>query len=151
MKNNHIYYLHGSLFLFDNGIDSLKIRRLNDNWLLDLITQQINRSNYPLFISEGTSESKLKQINSNQYLSYCFEKLKSDSSENLIIYGQSLGEQDKHLAELIDHKFKKVAISIKTEFYDTMGYLKAERNRLASLFNIAEIEFYNATDLFNFN
>lgn len=151
MNSNHIYFLHGALFLFENGLTTLKIKRPKDGWLLNEITNEISNNNYPLFISEGKSETKMKAIQSNRYLTFCFKMLKNCSGKNLVIYGQSLSEQDLHIVREIDNRFEKVAISIRPEDWSTIGELIAEKNRISSLFKKAQFEFYDSKTLFQFD
>lgn len=150
MDSKHIYYLHGALFLFESGLTTLKIKRPNEGWLLDGITEEISANNYPLFISEGKSDSKLKAIQSNSYLSYCLKQLESNSDETLIIFGQSLSIQDGHLVKIIDKQYEKVAISIRSEDWQTIGLLKAEKSRISSMFKKTQFEFYDAKTFFDF-
>ncbi len=150
MKSNHIYFLHGALFLFENGLTTLKIKRPRNGWLLETVTKQIANNKYPLFISEGKSESKLKAIQSNQYLTFCLKRLSDQKDQNLVIYGQSLSEQDSHIVEIIDKTFKKIAISIRPDDWRTKGELVAEKNRISSLFKKTEFEFFDSKTLFEF-
>ncbi len=149
MYTRHIYYMHGALFLFTDNISTLKIKKPTDGYLLDIITKEIENSAYPLFISEGTSSSKLSQINSSQYLSHCFDNF-AIKQDNLVLFGQSLSEQDSHIAEIIDEKYKSVAISIKPSLFDNIGRLRAEKNRILSQFSKTSISFYNSDTLFDF-
>lgn len=149
-SSHHIYYLHGALFLFEHGITTYKIKKAPDGWLLDIITREISENNYPLFISEGKSEAKLKSIQSNQYLSYCLKQLETNAEKTLIIFGQSLSDQDEHLVKIIDKSYEKVAISIRSEDWVTAGQLKAEKNRISSMFKKTKFEFYDAKTLFDF-
>jgi hypothetical protein len=149
----HIYYLHGALFLFETGLRTLKIKKPNSmlpKWLLGTITEEISKNNYPLFISEGKSETKLKAIQSNSYLSFCLNKFGQANSQNLVVYGQSLSEQDNHLVKIIDKNYKKVAISIKTDNNQSLKQIIAKKNRISSVFSEIDYEFYDAASLFNF-
>lgn len=97
----------------NSGLTTLNILRPCDGLLIDSITEEIEKGNYPLFISEGKSETKVKAIQNNQYLSFCFEQFEYYSQNNtLIVYGQSFSEQNAHIVKAIDGKFDKVAISI---------------------------------------
>lgn len=151
MSNNHIYYLHGALFLFESGLTTIKIIRQKNEWLLNRITDEIAQNNYPLFISEGKSESKLKSIQSNKYLNFALNKFGKSSDENLVIYGQSLSEQDEHLVKIIDKSYEKIAISIRPQAWKTIGELKAEKSRISSYFKKTTLEFYDSNSLFIFN
>lgn len=150
MNHHHIYYLHGALFLFENGLTTYKIKRPHEGWLLNAITDEISNDNYPLFISEGNSEGKLKAIQSNSYLSFCLKQLESNADKTLVIFGQSLSEQDAHIVKVIDKHYDKVAISICVDDYETMGEFKAEKNRVSGLFKKTDLEFYDSRTLFDF-
>lgn len=150
MNNHHIYYLHGALFLFENGLTTYKIKRPSEGWLLNAITDEIANNNYPLFISEGHSDNKLKAIQSNSYLSFCLRQLESNSDKTLVVFGQSLSEQDAHIVKIIDKHYEKVAISIRVDDYETMGEVKAEKNRISGQFKKTELDFYDAKTLFDF-
>ena len=62
-------------FLFEEGLTTYKIKKPKNGWLLDSITKEISLNKYPLFISEGKSETKLKAIQGNSYLTYCLNQL----------------------------------------------------------------------------
>ncbi|WP_282040056.1 DUF4917 family protein [Saccharicrinis aurantiacus] len=148
-KNKHIYYLHGALFLFQNGLSAAKIIG-NEKWLISKISREIKKDKYPLFISEGKSDTKLKAIRTNNYLNFCFERLKSDGDKPLVVFGQSLSEQDKHLVEVLDVKDKKIAISIWTKGRKVRE-LKSEVGRINSQFENTECTFFDSSSLFDFN
>jgi len=147
---HHIYYLHGALFLYESGIETTKLKKDEGSWLIDNINEQIKNSNYPLFISEGSSDSKVKSIQSNSYLHYCFNKLSESKEKKLVVFGQSLNVQDLHIAKVIDEKFECVAISIRPQNYNSIKDLKAEKNRISSLFKNVQFEFYDSNSLFKF-
>lgn len=150
-KNNHIYFLHGALFLFEKSINTIKIKKNEENWLIDVITNEINGNNYPLFISEGTSEMKLKAIQSNKYLSYCFRNLKENKHNELVIFGHSLSSQDSHIVKILDEKYEKIAFGIRISEDRTINDIKSEINKIRPLFKKAEIDFYDSSTLFNFD
>ncbi len=149
-NKNHIYYLHGALFLFEKGLETTKIKKDEEDWLIDKITKEIQKDNYPIFISEGSWERKLKAIMSNQYLSYCLTNFKTSEEKKLVVFGQSLSHQDSHLVSIIDNHYDKVAISIRPESWVTEGQLKAEKNRISSLFKKVEFTFFDSNTLFDF-
>lgn len=151
MNKHHIYYLHGALFLFEKGLTTYKIKRPSGGWLLNGITDEIASNKYPLFISEGHSDNKLKAIQSNSYLSFCLRQLETNSDKTLVIYGQSLSDQDSHIVKIIDKHYEKVAISIRVDDYETMGELKAEKNRISGQFKKTELDFFDAKTLFDFD
>src|SRR5690606_30971107 len=104
----HIYYLHGSLFVFNQELKDVKIIRSNrEIELIDLIANQIRNSNIPNFVSEGTGEDKRRSISRNEYLRFCSTKLK-DSTNSIVVFGNSLGEFDSHILEAIKAKTKDI-------------------------------------------
>lgn len=148
-NKHHIYYLHGALFLFDRSINTIKIKR-DDNWLIEVITKEISSDNYPLFISEGTSEMKLKAIQSNNYLSYCFRELNENKSEKIVVFGQSLSSQDLHIVKTLDKNYKELAYGIRISENKSLKEIRAELNRVRSLFKQTEVEFFDSSTLFKF-
>jgi len=150
LNHCHIYYLHGALFLFEDEFVTYKIKKPVKGWLLDSITEQITKNKYPLFISEGKSITKLKSIRANNYLNFCLNCFDRNTDKTLIVYGQSLSEQDEHLVGIIDKHYDKVAISIRPEEWETKGQLIAEKHRLSALFKKTKFEFYDSKSLFQF-
>jgi len=93
----------GSLFqTFPNGIE-----RLSDLFDLDHPEQ------FPLFISEGSSEWKLSRIKRNDYLRFSYEKL-CKSTGNLVVIGHSLHKDyDQHIIDAINQSpLERIAISV---------------------------------------
>lgn len=151
MNNHHIYYLHGALFLFNNGIYNLKIKKDEEHWLIDKITEQIEKDKYPLFISEGTYESKQESIISDPYLGYCQKMFAHNpNKKSLVVYGQSLSNQDKHIAEIINRNYSDVAVSIKTDQFHSKLELNAEINRLKRILDKSNLHFFDSETLFDF-
>ena len=67
-----------------------------------------------------------------------------------MVFGQSLSDQDLHIAKAIDENYDKVAISIRISENKTMNELKSEMNRIKSILKDTEVEFYDSTSLFDF-
>jgi glycogen synthase len=66
-----------------------------------------------LFVSEGTSSSKLTSVKSNDYLSFAYQQL-VEHEGSLVIFGQSLDPTyDQHLVNAIrGRRWRRLAISI---------------------------------------
>ena len=114
-----IYYLHGALHIFDEGIEITKISSKNkDNSLIPQIRKNISYySKYPLFVSEGTWQNKLSKIRKNIYLNHCYNKLKNlslyNNNDSLIIFGTLLKSNDNHILEAIkQNKIKNIYIGV---------------------------------------
>ena len=54
----------------------------------------------PLFVSEGDAESKKNSISRSSYLSFAFSQFQQES-QALVIFGNSLGDSDKHFVDAI--------------------------------------------------
>lgn len=96
-----IYYLHGTLPLFDTGTHITKAEYDSEHYLLQNIKDRISKKEYPIFVTAGTSKDKLTHIMHNKYLSYCYEKL-SNIQGSLVTFGFNFGEYDEHIIEAIN-------------------------------------------------
>lgn len=108
-----IHYLHGAIHLVElsNGktkkLTANGLERLSDLFDLDHPEQ------FPLFISEGSSEWKLSRIKRNDYLRFCYEKL-GKINGGLVVLGHSLHKDyDQHIIDTInDSDTSRVAIGV---------------------------------------
>lgn len=107
-RSNLVFYPHGNLILAkDENDEELKLSIRGDNHLIDQISQNWDDYNYsPLFISEGTSEEKLKTIRSSNYLTRIYHEAIPTINDSLLILGWSMGIQDEHILKQIP--FKKI-------------------------------------------
>ncbi len=103
-----VLYLHGALHIYRNSQSERTYKLVNNGMENILKVVEV-----PLFISEGTSEDKLRAINSSDYLSFAYNKFINHSG-SLVIFGHSLDETDEHLISAIrNSKVNKIAISIR--------------------------------------
>lgn len=100
-SKQNIFYLHGSLPLFDNGIDIVKEEYENNQLLLKKIEDRMEKLNYPIFVTAGNAADKMQNIMHNKYLSYCYEKL-STISGSLVTFGFNFGDYDTHIIDAIN-------------------------------------------------
>jgi hypothetical protein len=108
----HLYYLHGSLFIFKQGLMDVKIKRSSEGTeLIDKIADEIRNNNIPNFVSEGAGDDKRKSIARNDYLRFGTDNLKS-STKPILVFGNSLGEFDSHILEAIKAKPKEIVYCI---------------------------------------
>jgi hypothetical protein len=96
-----IFYLHGTLPLFDTGINVIKVEYDTEHFLLENIKARIDRKEYPIFVTAGNGKEKLVNIMHNKYLSYCYEKLCAIEG-SLITFGFNFGEYDDHIIDAIN-------------------------------------------------
>jgi hypothetical protein len=105
-----VYYLHGALPIFDNGIQIEKEVYTNRNYLLDNIKERMNKKDYPIFVTAGNGNEKLNHIMHNQYLTFCYEHL-CEIEGSLITFGFNFGEYDEHIIDAINKAAKQGAQS----------------------------------------
>ena len=72
-----VSYLHGALHLFDRGSEITKYTwSKTDRAIVDQIREALDEDRYPLFVAEGTTDSKLERIMHNAYLHKALEVLR---------------------------------------------------------------------------
>jgi hypothetical protein len=107
-SDTRVLYLHGALHL----------KRDPDSWSTSKLTNDgldsiLSRLDVPLFVTEGSPESKMKAVRKSDYLSFASQQLAA-CEKPLVIFGHSLGSSDTHLVDAIKKKMpSKVAISIR--------------------------------------
>jgi Domain of unknown function (DUF4917) len=108
-----VYYLHGALHLFDAGHELQKYTwSRTDIPIIDQIRAALETERYPLFVSEGHSESKLTRIMHSGYLHKALRSLESIGG-SLFIFGHSLHANDQHVLRAIEHsKIRRLFISL---------------------------------------
>ncbi|MDE1156328.1 MAG: DUF4917 family protein [Acidobacteriaceae bacterium] len=112
-----VNFIHGALHLFDYGTEVQKKcwERSGGVPLVDQIRAALDSSRFPLFVSEGNSDSKLDRINHSAYLHKCFRNFRQSLQHKvaLFIYGHSLASSDDHILEqIVKAKFPQVFISL---------------------------------------
>jgi len=102
-NQQNIHYLHGALHVFDAGSEVQKYTWSNTQVaLIDQIRDALLQHKYPLFVSEGTSDSKLDRIQHSSYLGRAYRSF-ANCSHGLIIFGLAMAENDEHILRLLDH------------------------------------------------
>lgn len=110
-KCTKVLYLHGGLHLSKLLTGQAKKRVAGLSNLLDTFGTDQDGST-PLFISEGTSDDKLRSIFSSDYLSFAYNQFLQHEGQ-LVIFGSSLGVGDGHLISAIrHHASRKIAVSV---------------------------------------
>jgi hypothetical protein len=112
-NEQRIFYLHGALHIYDAGAELLKFTwSKTDVPLVDQIKRSLDRREYPLIVTEGTSGQKKDRIQHSNFLGRAYRSF-AGLGGSLFIYGHSLAENDEHLLTLIDHgKIKKLFVGI---------------------------------------
>jgi len=100
-ENQNVFYLHGALQFFDSGVAVIKEEYDAYNYLLRKIGARMQKGEYPIFVTAGDGEEKLRHITHNQYLTYCYDSLcKAEGS--LVTFGFGFGESDEHIITAIN-------------------------------------------------
>lgn len=104
--SQNIFYLHGSLPLFDTGITIIKEIYKNKKYLLENIKDRMSKKEYPIFVTSGNGNDKLSQITHNQYLTNSYNNL-CEICGSLVVFGFNFGIYDKHIIEGINRASKQ--------------------------------------------
>lgn len=111
--SQNIFYLHGALHVFDAGAEVQKYTWCNTGVaLVEQIRKALAEDRYPIYVAEGSSESKMKRIQHSAFLSRAYRSLASIGG-TLFIYGHSLATNDDHILRLIGKgKVENLFVSI---------------------------------------
>lgn len=157
----NIFYLHGALHLFNDAFDITKLKSTRNNPIIKQVTANIETDKYPIMVSSGTKEGKVKQITSSSYLKHCYDAL-SHIEDNLVIFGFSFGDNDDHITEaianaIVNGKLHNVYIgvfsdddiphfdNVKKKIDDYVSQKAKHRTPTPTL--KYSIEFYNSQDV----
>lgn len=105
-----VYYLHGTLPIFDTGTEIEKEVYRDSKYLLDNIKERMNNKEYPIFVTAGNGTEKLNHIYHNRYLTFCYESL-SKITGSLVSFGFNFGDYDEHIIEAVNKAAKRGAQS----------------------------------------
>jgi hypothetical protein len=102
-----VNYLHRALHLFDQGTEIVKYTwSKTDIAIVEQIRQALQEDKFPLFVAEGSSESKIDRIMHSAYLHKAlrsFEGCCASPKNSIVIYGHSLADNDAHVLRCIAH------------------------------------------------
>jgi hypothetical protein len=141
--------LHGALFLFKESLYELKLRKADSpEELIEVISTTIREGRIPLFVSEGTHRQKEEAISRSEYLRFALERLRQ-SQRNLVIFGTSLSDPDRHIIDAINQNERDLAVSIHlgTKSRDEV---ESTKYSIKSKFPEHRIKFFNSQALFSF-
>lgn len=150
-----VVYPHGSLILASNQYgDEAKISAGSGRLLLDTISLRWKEGELiPMFVSEGTSPQKRKNIERSHYLRAISRDYLADCT-NIVFYGWSLQEKDQHLVQgmLSGRQVKRIAVGIypnrrpADEIVDECEAMsRMILDSLPERANPPEIEFFDST------
>jgi Domain of unknown function (DUF4917) len=99
--DQNVFYLHGALPFFDNGVAVVKEEYDLYNNLLQNISARMEKGEYPIFVTAGDGQQKLNHITHNQYLTYCYDNF-CQAEGSLVTYGFSFGPNDEHIIAAVN-------------------------------------------------
>lgn len=140
-----MYYLHGAIHLWqDDRGNNGKWTSANERNLLSIAENYPPESSkLPLFVSEGSSKAKLQTIGRSPYLNFCLDSLRDDQ-KNTVVFGHSLGEQDKHIVAALNKGApREVAVSIYPR-NDEQSIIQ-EKARITKLLGENKPRFFDST------
>jgi len=144
----HVYYLHGTLFIFKHLYYDLKIRNNNiADELIELISMAINDNLIPLFISEGSADEKMLSISQSDYLRFSNNMLKIYRG-SLVIFGANFSDSDKHIVDAINKNRRNIAIGIYTN-QKSEEQIEDMLLHYTRLFKGQNLVFFRSSSLFN--
>jgi hypothetical protein len=139
-----IFYLHGSLPLFDTGSEIIK-EEYDGVFLLEKIKKRMHNKEYPIFVTAGNAKEKLRHIMHNKYLTFCYEKLCSITG-SLVTIGFSFGENDTHIIDAINKASKLknggmlLSVYIGVFSDDDLQHMQKIKNK----FKCKKVHYFNA-------
>lgn len=101
----NVFYLHGALPFFDNGVAVIKEEYDEYNYLLEKISARMEKGEYPIFVTAGDGRQKLTHIKHNHYLTYCYDSL-CEIEGSLVTFGFNFGSSDEHIIDAINRAAK---------------------------------------------
>lgn len=107
-SKQNVFYLHGALPFFDNGVAVVKEEYDVYNYLLQNISARMEKGEYPIFVTAGDGQQKLNHITHNQYLTYCYDSF-CQTEGSLVTFGFSFGQYDEHIIAAINRAAKRKA------------------------------------------
>lgn len=120
-----VFYVHGTLPFFDNGIEIEKEVYTTKNYLLTNIKERLEKKEYPIFVTAGDGNEKLNHIMHNRYLTFCYENL-CEIQGSLVTFGFNFGPYDEHIIDAINKAAKYGAQSGEKLFSIYIGVFSPE-------------------------
>jgi hypothetical protein len=100
-ETQNLFFLHGAFHIYRDGKSIKKITQDTDASLYNKLEEILNEDNKDIVCVFQTKD-KLDAINSNEYLTNCYNKL-STLSGNMVIIGSSLADNDDHIFSQINN------------------------------------------------
>lgn len=134
-----VLYLHGAVHLYRDTDGTARKRTAGMGSLLSRVAAATR--SVPLFVSEGRSADKLRAIRRSDYLSFAHREFAEDT-DPVVVFGHSLSDQDSHLRDALNHRGRRVAISVMP---GRRAVVREHKARLHKLLPHARLRFFDAT------
>ncbi|MCQ4346758.1 DUF4917 family protein [Pseudomonas stutzeri] len=96
-EDANFLFPHGALFLFRDGVGAIKSKSGKAYPILARVQENIANGHFPMCVSEGTGEQKLKAIRANSYLLYAYKRIE-ECAGTIFTFGCSFFEdKDSHI------------------------------------------------------
>lgn len=117
-ETQNLFFLHGAFHIYKDGEDIKKITQNNNKALYDRLEEILNDENKDI-LTIFQADNKLEEIEKNDYLKKCYNKL-SALKGILIIIGFSFSDNDKHICDQINKSLVKVLyVSTRKEKFES--------------------------------
>ncbi|MCK0166967.1 DUF4917 family protein [Jannaschia sp. S6380] len=128
------FNLHGGLHLFQDEIGEVyKALNYGDGVIANITHEIADKGRLPLYVAEGSSKSKLRKINSVEYLRHCYRTLQ-ETTGSVFVFGHSADSNDAHVYHAIfGSKAKHVYFGVFQPSNDKVASLDAELARYKKL------------------
>jgi hypothetical protein len=135
----NLFFLHGAFHIYKDKNKIKKITSKTDKALYSRLEEVINEDRKEIVTVFQTMD-KQNTINENEYLKYCYDKLKTLRG-SVVIIGSSLAENDKHIFNSInDSSVEKVYIS-------TFGDERLTYEKASNYFDKKQIVLFDAKSI----
>lgn len=100
IESQNLFFLHGAFHIYKDGNTVKKIIQHKGKALYDRLEEILNNEEQEI-VTIFQSENKIEEIEKNEYLSNCYNKL-ANLSGTMVIIGSSLDDNDNHIFEQIN-------------------------------------------------
>lgn len=132
----NVFFLHGSFHIYKDKQSIYKITKTQDKALYERLDEIIGEEDKEI-VSVFTNDSKILEIEENEYLVKGIEKLKNIKG-SLVIIGSSLDKNDEHIFNALNESSVDVIFHASNVENET-----SDKNRLTELFPNKEIILFD--------
>lgn len=140
-----VYYLHGGIHLRTSTSGGTHKRVPLGASLLDDFEIGFDSEELPLLVSEGSASDKLAAIRRSDYLSFAYQAF-AEHRGGLVIFGQSLGDSDGHLVDVIKSwrpPWRAPLVALAVRPHAEPGRIRQRKLALAARLPEADLLFFD--------